>query len=126
MFLFALIANAAYVGRLFILTLLSQNINYVNVLQSVSCLAFMIYRIFYAYKKSNTFNCLCSILVRTTEWESIKANMPWLLDAIGCVALDLFVSFIRIFYSNFNLLLFCLNYYTLMMKRFFCAKIEKP
>ncbi|CAJ2646327.1 unnamed protein product [Trifolium pratense] len=31
------------------------------------------------------------ILVRTTEWESIKANMPWLLDAIVCVALDLFI-----------------------------------
>jgi uncharacterized protein with PQ loop repeat len=46
MFIFALIANAAYVG---------------------------------------------SILVRTTEWESIKANMPWLLDAIVCVALDLFI-----------------------------------
>ncbi|XP_022631565.1 seven transmembrane protein 1 isoform X1 [Vigna radiata var. radiata] len=48
MFLFALIANATYVG---------------------------------------------SILVRTTEWESIRANMPWLLDAIGCVALDLFITF---------------------------------
>ncbi|KAL9327727.1 hypothetical protein ACSQ67_002730 [Phaseolus vulgaris] len=47
MFLFALIANATYVG---------------------------------------------SILVRTTEWESIRANMPWLLDAIGCVALDLFYA----------------------------------
>ncbi|XP_058777901.1 seven transmembrane protein 1 [Vicia villosa] len=46
MFLFALIANAAYVG---------------------------------------------SILVRTTEWQSIKANLPWLLDAIVCVALDLFI-----------------------------------
>jgi len=34
---------------------------------------------------------VCSILVRTTEWESIKANMPWLLDAIVCVALDLFI-----------------------------------
>ncbi|KAK7309261.1 hypothetical protein RJT34_05835 [Clitoria ternatea] len=45
MFIFALIANATYVG---------------------------------------------SILVRTVEWESIKANMPWLLDAIVCVGLDLF------------------------------------
>ncbi|KAH1223871.1 Lysosomal amino acid transporter 1 [Glycine max] len=33
-----------------------------------------------------------SILVRTTEWESIRANMPWLLDAIVCVALDLFYA----------------------------------
>ncbi|KAK7307568.1 hypothetical protein VNO77_40758 [Canavalia gladiata] len=47
MFIFALIANATYVG---------------------------------------------SILVRTTEWESIRANMPWLLDAIVCVALDLFYT----------------------------------
>ncbi|KAL2668634.1 hypothetical protein AAZX31_01G165700 [Glycine max] len=46
MFIFALIANATYVG---------------------------------------------SILVRTIEWESIRANMPWLLDAIVCVALDLFI-----------------------------------
>ncbi|TKY70491.1 vacuolar amino acid transporter YPQ1 [Spatholobus suberectus] len=46
MFIFALIANATYVG---------------------------------------------SILVRTTEWESIRGNMPWLLDAIVCVALDLFI-----------------------------------
>ncbi|WVZ26043.1 hypothetical protein V8G54_004587 [Vigna mungo] len=34
-----------------------------------------------------------SILVRTTEMQSIKANMPWLLDAVLCVALDLFVSY---------------------------------
>lgn len=34
-----------------------------------------------------------SILVRTTEWENIKPNLPWLLDSIVCVALDLFVSF---------------------------------
>lgn len=34
--------------------------------------------------------------MRTIEWESIKANMPWLLDAIVCVALDLFVSFVEL------------------------------
>ncbi|KAF7141237.1 hypothetical protein RHSIM_Rhsim06G0037000 [Rhododendron simsii] len=34
-----------------------------------------------------------SILVRSTEWEKIKTNMPWLLDAVVCVVLDLFVSF---------------------------------
>ncbi|KAK6115400.1 hypothetical protein DH2020_007669 [Rehmannia glutinosa] len=33
-----------------------------------------------------------SILVRSSEWGNIKANMPWLLDAIVCVLLDLFVS----------------------------------
>ncbi|KAF3439031.1 hypothetical protein FNV43_RR17306 [Rhamnella rubrinervis] len=36
-----------------------------------------------------------SILVRTTEWEKIKANLPWLLDAIVCVALDLFYIYYR-------------------------------
>lgn len=41
---------------------------------------------------SSVVLCMCSILVRTIEWESIRANMPWLLDAIVCVALDLFVS----------------------------------
>ncbi|CAL0331842.1 unnamed protein product [Lupinus luteus] len=39
-----------------------------------------------------------SILVRTTEWESIKANLPWLLDAVVCVALDLFY----VYYRNFR------------------------
>lgn len=33
-----------------------------------------------------------SILIRSTEWDKIKANMPWLLDAVVCVGLDLFVS----------------------------------
>ncbi|OIW09732.1 hypothetical protein TanjilG_09405 [Lupinus angustifolius] len=36
-----------------------------------------------------------SIVVRTTEWESIKANMPWLLDAVVCVALDFFYIYYR-------------------------------
>ncbi|KAL2240269.1 UNVERIFIED_CONTAM: Seven transmembrane protein 1 [Sesamum indicum] len=34
---------------------------------------------------------VASILVRSTAWDKIKANMPWLLDAMGCVLLDLFV-----------------------------------
>lgn len=46
MFLFALIANATYVG---------------------------------------------SILVRSTEWTRIKDNLPWLLDAVVCVLLDLLI-----------------------------------
>ncbi|CAI9763693.1 unnamed protein product [Fraxinus pennsylvanica] len=40
-----------------------------------------------------------SILERTTEWKKIKANMPWLLDAIGCVLLDLFIILQYIFYK---------------------------
>ncbi|XP_030464001.1 probable vacuolar amino acid transporter YPQ1 isoform X2 [Syzygium oleosum] len=43
-----------------------------------------------------------SILVRTIEWESIKANMPWLLDAIVCVALDLFIILQYIYYRYFS------------------------
>ncbi|CAA2983964.1 probable vacuolar amino acid transporter YPQ3 [Olea europaea subsp. europaea] len=40
-----------------------------------------------------------SILVRTTEWKMIKANLPWLLDAIGCVLLDLFIILQYVFYK---------------------------
>ncbi|XP_057973906.1 seven transmembrane protein 1-like isoform X3 [Malania oleifera] len=40
-----------------------------------------------------------SILVRSTEWEKIEANMPWLLDAIVCVALDFFIIFQYIHYK---------------------------
>lgn len=35
----------------------------------------------------------CSILLRSREWEKIKGNAPWLLDAVVCVLLDLFVTF---------------------------------
>ncbi|PON37445.1 PQ-loop repeat [Parasponia andersonii] len=43
-----------------------------------------------------------SILVRSTEWGKIKANMPWLLDAIVCVALDLFIILQYIYYRYFQ------------------------
>ncbi|XP_076959827.1 vacuolar lysine transporter YPQ1-like [Bidens hawaiensis] len=56
MFIFALIANATYVG---------------------------------------------SILVRSTEWERIRANMPWLLDAAVCVALDAFIIMQYVYYRYF-------------------------
>ncbi|MED6183222.1 hypothetical protein PIB30_036011 [Stylosanthes scabra] len=39
-----------------------------------------------------------SIVVRSSEWERIKANMPWLLDAIVCVALDLFIILQYVYY----------------------------
>lgn len=35
----------------------------------------------------------CSILVNSVEWSKIRPNMPWLVDAGGCVLLDAFVSF---------------------------------
>uniref|UniRef100_A0A5B6YIQ5 Putative vacuolar amino acid transporter YPQ1 isoform X1 n=1 Tax=Davidia involucrata TaxID=16924 RepID=A0A5B6YIQ5_DAVIN len=40
-----------------------------------------------------------SILVRTTEWEKIEGNMPWLLDAVVCVGLDLFIILQYIYYK---------------------------
>ncbi|CAI9763327.1 unnamed protein product [Fraxinus pennsylvanica] len=45
---------------------------------------------------------LASILVRSTAWSKIKANMPWLLDAAGCVVLDLFIILQSAYYKNFH------------------------
>ncbi|GMH14741.1 hypothetical protein Nepgr_016582 [Nepenthes gracilis] len=42
---------------------------------------------------------VASILVRSIEWYRIKANMPWLLDAIVCVALDLFIIMQYVYYE---------------------------
>mgnify|MGYP001206401947 FL=1 len=39
-----------------------------------------------------------SILFRSTEWVKIKANMPWLLDAVVCVGLDLFIILQYVYY----------------------------
>ncbi|XP_062001782.1 probable vacuolar amino acid transporter YPQ1 [Rosa rugosa] len=41
---------------------------------------------------------VASILVRTIEWDNIKANMPWLLDAAVCVVLDLFIILQYMYY----------------------------
>ncbi|KAF5937877.1 hypothetical protein HYC85_025383 [Camellia sinensis] len=35
---------------------------------------------------------VASILVSSLEWSKISANLPWLVDAGGCVLLDTFVS----------------------------------
>ncbi|KAM3286315.1 putative vacuolar amino acid transporter YPQ2 [Capsicum chacoense] len=43
-----------------------------------------------------------SILLRSTEWSKIKANMPWLLDAVVCVALDLFIILQYVYYKYFR------------------------
>ncbi|KAL0343575.1 UNVERIFIED_CONTAM: putative vacuolar amino acid transporter YPQ1 [Sesamum angustifolium] len=43
---------------------------------------------------------VASILVRSTAWDKIKANMPWLLDAMGCVLLDLFYVYYRYFHKG--------------------------
>ncbi|KAK8674042.1 hypothetical protein V6N13_112344 [Hibiscus sabdariffa] len=45
---------------------------------------------------------VASILVRSSEWENIKPNMPWLLDAAVCVALDLFIISQYIYYKYFR------------------------
>ncbi|XP_010531580.1 PREDICTED: probable vacuolar amino acid transporter YPQ2 [Tarenaya hassleriana] len=44
---------------------------------------------------------VASILARTTKWDTIKANLPWLLDAVVCVALDLLIILQYIYYSSF-------------------------
>ncbi|KAL9172532.1 hypothetical protein ABFS82_03G054200 [Erythranthe guttata] len=44
-----------------------------------------------------------SILVRSSEWELIKPNMPWLLDAAVCVLLDLFIILQYIYYKYIKL-----------------------
>ncbi|KAL8471949.1 hypothetical protein ACS0TY_028623 [Phlomoides rotata] len=41
---------------------------------------------------------VASILVRSTAWNKIKANMPWLLDAAVCVLLDLFIILQYVYY----------------------------
>ncbi|XP_060195749.1 probable vacuolar amino acid transporter YPQ1 [Lycium barbarum] len=43
-----------------------------------------------------------SILLRSIEWSKIKANMPWLLDAVVCVALDLFIILQYVYYKYFR------------------------
>ncbi|CAM8899967.1 unnamed protein product [Rhodiola kirilowii] len=40
-----------------------------------------------------------SIVVRTTEWDKTKANLPWLLDAAVCVVLDFFIISQYIYYK---------------------------
>ncbi|EPS64486.1 hypothetical protein M569_10295, partial [Genlisea aurea] len=40
-----------------------------------------------------------SILVRNCKWEVIQNNLPWLLDAVVCVLLDLFIIIQCIFYN---------------------------
>uniref|UniRef100_A0A7C9DAM1 Uncharacterized protein n=1 Tax=Opuntia streptacantha TaxID=393608 RepID=A0A7C9DAM1_OPUST len=43
-----------------------------------------------------------SIVIRTTEWERIRANMPWLLDAVVCVVLDLFIIMQYVYYKHWR------------------------
>lgn len=61
-----------------------------------------------------------SILVRTTEWENIKPNLPWLLDAIVCVVLDLFVSFLHVY----TISKWKMNYH-ILVKFYFATLIQK-
>ncbi|XP_031095700.1 lysosomal amino acid transporter 1 homolog isoform X2 [Ipomoea triloba] len=43
-----------------------------------------------------------SIVVRTTEWDKIEPNLPWLFDAAGCVMLDLLIILQYIYYRYFR------------------------
>ncbi|CAA0840884.1 PQ-loop repeat family protein / transmembrane family protein [Striga hermonthica] len=45
---------------------------------------------------------VASILVRSIAWDKIRANMPWLLDAVGCVILDLFIILQYVYYRYFH------------------------
>ncbi|XP_047977380.1 uncharacterized protein LOC125219449 [Salvia hispanica] len=45
---------------------------------------------------------VASILVRSTAWSKIKANLPWLLDAAVCVLLDLFIILQYIYYRYYR------------------------
>ncbi|XP_061355973.1 uncharacterized protein LOC133300444 [Gastrolobium bilobum] len=40
---------------------------------------------------------VASILVSSLDWSRIRPNLPWLVDAGGCVLLDSFVSFLYIY-----------------------------
>ncbi|XP_038905443.1 probable vacuolar amino acid transporter YPQ1 isoform X2 [Benincasa hispida] len=41
---------------------------------------------------------VASILVSSTSWSKIKPNLPWLVDAFGCVLLDTFILIQFIYY----------------------------
>ncbi|XP_059592376.1 probable vacuolar amino acid transporter YPQ1 isoform X3 [Vitis vinifera] len=66
---------------------------------------------------------VASILVRTTEWEKIKANMPWLLDAAVCVMLDLFVSFTNLLQESSFLSKYCAGNSHMFIVRYTLTKI---
>ncbi|CAA7389070.1 unnamed protein product [Spirodela intermedia] len=44
---------------------------------------------------------VASILVSSLDWSRISPNLPWLVDAGGCVLLDSFVSFSYVFFTKF-------------------------
>ncbi|GLJ24500.1 hypothetical protein SUGI_0468060 [Cryptomeria japonica] len=45
---------------------------------------------------------VASIIVRTLEWEKLKPNMPWLVDAGVCVLLDFFILAQFVYYKVGN------------------------
>lgn len=45
---------------------------------------------------------VASILVRSVAWDRIKANLPWLLDAVVCVLLDFFIILQFVYYRYFR------------------------
>ncbi|KAL6988589.1 hypothetical protein U1Q18_014341 [Sarracenia purpurea var. burkii] len=43
---------------------------------------------------------VASILVSSLDWSKISANLPWLVDAGGCVLLDTFILIQFIYYQH--------------------------
>lgn len=41
-----------------------------------------------------------SIIVKSLDWEKLKPNMPWLVDAAVCVLLDIFILVQFIYYRT--------------------------
>ncbi|EPS64909.1 hypothetical protein M569_09870, partial [Genlisea aurea] len=52
----------------------------------------------FAVSANSTY--VASIVVRTIDWEKIKANLPWLLDAVVCVLLDLSIITQYVYYKH--------------------------
>lgn len=52
---------------------------------------------FFALLGNGTY--IASILVRSLEWSKIRPNLPWLVDAGGCVLLDIFIVLQFIYYK---------------------------
>ncbi|KAI3462813.1 hypothetical protein Pfo_019476 [Paulownia fortunei] len=45
---------------------------------------------------------VASILVRSIAWDKLKSNMPWLVDGVGCLVLDLFILLQYVYYRYFS------------------------
>lgn len=103
MFTFALIGNATYVGRYLIhlklLEVLNNSSFHRAFFMDIYDLIIMHPDYDSLFMQMITYFCR-SILVNSLDWNKIRPNLPWLVDAGGCVLLDSLVS------SIFSILLF--------------------